>query len=772
MSDLSRRMFLKTGLLGVSSVALGGSVFGSVTTQPDGKLREYVSLYTGRVEKGIATTCGLCPAGCGVLAYVDEGRLKGLAGNPEHPYNRGALCALGSAVDNLLESPWRIRNPLRRKGNRGEDAWEEISWEEAIQQVTNALKRALGSNKSSPLAVSAPGREITPFLHDYLACFPGGILEESDGYELSIEREIRKDFWDGAVVTPDLGGTDLVLNFGANPLGSIRSLVGTARQWAEGRERGARWITLDPRLSHTANASREWVPLRPGTDRAFASAVARVMLEEGRCDVTFLQENTDLDPLLLREAFAPWTPEKAAGLCRIPADTIRRIARGFARSDRALALYGSGVTARRGGRESARLVCLLNLLKGNIGKKGGYGIQRPVCWQPCGSRPVSSRIALLGGTLFYGLKTGKLHAGCLISSYANPAATDPQCASTEDVLKDQERVPFHAALSSTWNETVRMADIVLPASTYLESWGVSRGFSFSGERAWVNLRRPVLRPIGQARSPEDVLVEIAKRLGGDFNKAFPFAGPEDYYRSLVNRTFPGAGQGNRFASLKKQGFFVINDSREKGEMEQGHPENEKGVRLPVPALAGTRTSKHGLPGDGRIRLAHWIPKMVAPPEEIALKNNTGAVEKTLVLFSSPTQGEEAAHCKWIEEIQHAFPVWIHPDTATELGCRQGDWVILKGPSGEVRTRAMLTQGIHPEAVAVQARARDRIVPPDTGRQTGVRGPPADPEIWWKDEIYGQNVRRIIPWPGDPFREAPGWEDTRVVLKRIAGPAES
>ena len=757
---------MKTGLMGVSSMALGGPVFGSVITQQDGKLREYVSLYTGRKEPGVATTCGLCPAGCGVLAYVQEGRLVGLAGNPEHPYNRGALCALGSAVENLLTSPSRILRPLRRKGKRGEGKWEEISWQEAIHEVTLNLERTLNGARSGPLAVSVPGREITPFLHRYLACFPRGILEESDGYELSIEREIKKDFWDGAEVSPDLGRTGLVLNFGANPLGSNRSLVGTARQWAEGRERNTRWITLDPRLSHTANASQEWVPIRPGTDRAFASAMAHVMLQNGWWDQAFLRQNTDLDPTLLQETFRPWTPERAAGLCGISEGMIRKIVREFAYSDSAVALYGSGVTARKGGDASARSVLLLNLLKGNIGRRGGYRIQRPVGWQHFGPQPVSSQTALLGGTLFYGLETGRMDAGCLISCYANPAATDPQCGSTEEVLKDQDKVPFHAALSCTWNETVRMADIVLPASTYLESWGVSQGFSASGRNSWINLRQPVLRQIGEARSPEDVLMETAKNLGGDLKKAFPFEKSKDYYRALVNRTFQETGQGNVFTGLENKGFFVTHDSGEEREKQQERTEDSKGACSQRAVRTCIRTCKQALPGNHRIRLARWIPQMAAPLEKIAPGNNAGAKEKTLVLFSAPTQGDEALQCEWIEEIRHAFPVWIHPDTAAELGCRQGDWVILKGPSGEIRTRVKLTQGIHPEAVAMEAEARDRIAHPNSGGDPVAALQPEGPEVWWRNEIYGQNVRRIIPWPADPFREAPGWEDTRVVLKRL------
>jgi anaerobic selenocysteine-containing dehydrogenase len=132
MSGISRRTILKGGLVGLSSIVLGPGPFREWFCLEAGEPRTYVSLFTGRVTQGIPTTCGLCPAGCGVLAFVDEGSLVGLAGNPEHPYNRGALCAFGSAAMQLISGPCRIRKPLRRVGKRGEGRWKEITWEEAL----------------------------------------------------------------------------------------------------------------------------------------------------------------------------------------------------------------------------------------------------------------------------------------------------------------------------------------------------------------------------------------------------------------------------------------------------------------------------------------------------------------------------------------------------------------------------------------------------------------------------------------------------------------
>ena len=144
MSGVSRRTLLKGGVAGLSTVVLGPDFFWQCFGAEAARGRNYVSLFTGRVTQGTPTTCGLCPAGCGLLAFVDEGRLVGLAGNPEHPYNQGALCVFGSAALQMMYGPSRIRKPLRRLGNRGEDCWEEISWEEALGSRDEGTERPEG----------------------------------------------------------------------------------------------------------------------------------------------------------------------------------------------------------------------------------------------------------------------------------------------------------------------------------------------------------------------------------------------------------------------------------------------------------------------------------------------------------------------------------------------------------------------------------------------------------------------------------------------------
>ncbi len=737
MSAVSRRTLLKGGVAGLSSVVLGPDFFWQCLGSEAARSRDYVSLYTGRVTQGTPTTCGLCPAGCGLLAFVDEGRLVGIAGNPEHPYNQGALCVFGSAALRLIDGPCRIRKPLRRLGDRGENCWEEISWEEALGIVKKGLS-GRGTKAEPPtddLAICVPGREATPLVDRFLAFHPQCLLALADAHEQSVETAVHRSFGPRFDGQADLAKADRILNFGANPLGSIRCLVGSARQWAEGQTRGVTWITLDPRLSETATASHTWIPLRPGTDGVFALSLAHQIVKNGWEDRPFLESATDIDGDTLWKALAPWTPEKAGALCQVPAERIRWTAETFATADRPVAIFGSGVTARREGLEDAQAVLLLNFLVGNIGREGGYRLPGRIEWQQPEPLPVRNREPVeLRGTLFWDLQRGDRKIGCLLSHEANPAVTDPDPGETARVLRDENRVPFHVALASRWNETVRLADLVLPASTFLESWGLLQPSDGAGQAPWVSLRQPVCGPKGDTRSLDELLLEIAGSLGDDWKKAFPFRSVEEYYRTLLGRSLSENGLAGGFPEAKKQGFLVA-----KGTV------RDAGEKYRVKSV-----------------LSRSIPRIAEGTGERERKG-AGSAQKTLILYAAPTRGSLDHPSDWVDEIDHADPAMIHPRAAEGLGLRDGDWVMLTGPAGSVRTRVRFTEGIHPEAVAMAAATLDRESKApcpdeaDPERQSGGQ------RRWWENESYGGNARKVIPWPKDPHVQAPGWMDTTVTV---------
>ncbi|MEW6442434.1 MAG: molybdopterin-dependent oxidoreductase [bacterium] len=731
MAGLTRRTLLKAGLAGLSSFALWPP--SPLSRQEAAALcSQRVSLYTGRVSGGIPTTCGLCGAGCGLLAFVEEGGLVGLAGHPSHPYNRGSLCCIGSAGMNLQTSTRRILKPLRRRGGRGEGSWEEIGWEEALEELATQFENVRAGTGGRSLVIAVPGREDSHLSRRFLKALGNGILAQTDGWDRPAEAQVWSSFAGGVAAAPDLANASLVLNFGADPLGSPRRLVGAGRQWAEAAARGSRWTTLDPRLSATAARSERWIPLRPGTDGFVALAIANEILRRGWADRAFLEAQTDGSLETLRRVLSAWPCARVASLAGVPSSTIETMAAEFAGAERAVAIFGSGVTSRAGGVESARAVLLLDLLTGRMGKKGGLWVPARFRWQEPDPALPERQVPILAGTLAPDIEGGKVKVGCLLSLQADPAGQDPGGRRTAEVLRSPERVPYHAALASSWNETARLADLVLPSATYLESWGIAVRSDFEPGRILVSLRQPVLDPPEGARSPDGLLLELAGRLGGGLAEAFPLAHPGEYYRLLLSQTF-GDREDLAWEALRARGFALVDTGPVGPSAGREHP----GLLRIGPTME-----------QAAARLAHLY-------NEKARGERPG---KTLILFSAAPRGNDVPCSKWLSEIDHADPLWVHPSAAHELGCGEGDRVTVTGPGGEIVTRVRLTEGIHPEAVAM---ASSPLPEPDDLSEE-------DPDrklVWWKGKSYHARARSLVAWPADPEQAAPGWMDTLVTIKR-------
>lgn len=657
-----------------------------------------------------------------------------LSGNPEHPYNRGALCGLGAAALNLASMGNRILKPLRRKGSRGEGRWEEIGLEEALRELGARFRALRSRGDGRKLALVAPSWERTLLAERFLEVFGDGVFVDSDGWDRPAEARIAQLLGaGGAMPVADLSGATFVLNFGADPLGSPRRLVGEGRRWVEAGARGCRRVTLDPRLSATAARSDRWVPLRPGTDGFLALAMARELLVLGGADREFFEKRTDLKLEKLAWLLAPWTCEKVEPCTGVPAREIRSMAEAFAAAVRPLAIFGRGITARAQGLESALAVLLLNLLAGNLDKQGSLWVPGQISWQLPG--PVvgsgGGAASIFHGALAPALEKGRLRVGCLLSASCDPAGLDPDPKRTVGVLAREEAVPFHAALASTWSETARLADLVLPASTFLETWGLVGRCDIEPDVASVSLRQPVSAPPEGVICLDDLLLHFCRDGGPGLAELLPFPDAAAYYRAVFESTLreSGGGEWNRF--------------------------REQGVAL-VPVRRAEKKE--------RSRIAQGIESAVSRLSEslVQARVQSDGPSKILILFSSPTREEGRFPSKWLAEIDHEDPVWMHPEEARRLGLEEGDRVRVRGPAGELVTRLRLTEGIHPEAVAMSsfggvARSEKECL----GQ--------SDPDrklVWWRQESLLESARSLVPWPADPDRESPGWMETPVSIERV------
>jgi len=475
----------------------------------------------GEIRRSV---CALdCPDCCSVLVTVENGRGVKLRGNPEHPVTRGFLCGKVAQYLEREYSPGRLLNPQRRVGAKGEGRFERISWDEALDTIAARLK-AIASEFGS--------EAILPYSYGgSMGFLNGGGMDRRFFHRLGasqLDRTICSTA--GMVGTLDaLGaryGTEpeqfrharLILAWGANILGTNVHL------WPfimEARRNGAKLYTIDPRRNRTGAASDKHFFIHPGSDTALALAMMHVIAGENLHDADYVARYTEgFDGL--RERVRPWTPQRAAELTGIPAEEIVQLAREYATARPAVIRLNYGVQRSERGAMAVRAITLLPVLTGSWKDVGG-GLQLSTSQafhlNRAGlERPDLQRIALgperdaarvvnmseLGGAL-----TSLDHppVKAMVVYNSNPAAIAPD---QNTVLKGLRRADlFTVVLEQFQNDTADFADILLPATTFLEHTDLY----FAYGHYYLQLARPALPAPGEAKSNVEVFRLLAGRMG-------------------------------------------------------------------------------------------------------------------------------------------------------------------------------------------------------------------------------------------------------------------
>src|ERR1700735_5034320 len=324
---------------------------------------------------GIATSkpsvCTLCPSGCGLLVRVMQGEAevvrhgqqgllkmglaKKLEGNPQHPINRGKLCARGQAGLQVLYHPDRITHPIKRAGARGSGEFQEISWDQAIKELTAHLAALQASNSTNSLAfLSRPLRGqrhelIERFLKAYGA--PPAVWYQP--FDEAVLRQANLlSFGHAAMPTFDLGRADYVISFGADFLGTWNSAVSQSIGYGEMRQgrpgRRAKFVQVESRMSQTGANTDEWIPCKPGAEGTLALGIAHVILAN---KLTAPGAGSRAGALIAgwSEGLPNYTPEAVEKQTGVSAAVITRLAHEITRSGSAAAIVGGSPLAHSNG---------------------------------------------------------------------------------------------------------------------------------------------------------------------------------------------------------------------------------------------------------------------------------------------------------------------------------------------------------------------------------------------------------------------------------------
>jgi anaerobic selenocysteine-containing dehydrogenase len=485
-----------------------------------------------------------------------DGELVRIDGNPLHPVSRGGLCPKGRAGIQIYYHPARLSGPLQRVGPPGSGEFAPVSWSDALERVTATLRTAQAQGQAA--SVQWVLGDVTGVMADLITGFCGSY---------GTSRIVADDYRDGSaevmrlcqgIETPpafDLEASDLVLSFGAGLSEAWWALPQAAR--ARDGEPGdvPRWIQVDTRLSRSAASADEWVAVRPGTYGTLALGLAYFILKEGRYDaetvsryVSGWEDWTDEDGVqhlgFRRLALRHGRPDFVSARTGVSLRRIVSLAKAFGEAQHPVALWDQAVSWRTGGLADALAIHALNILAGSLNRPGGVLIQAPmpdgVPIRAGSERPRQKLTTETGGA------AGKTPAAVFLYQ-ANPVASaaDPQAAAGA-----LTRSPLVVSFSPFLDESSRFADLVLPDHCFLERWQDAPAPEAVASPVW-GIVQPVASPRHNTRSTGDVLLSLARGLGGDTQSWARWSSVEEMVRQR-GHTLAAASRGSAFVSSFRQ----------------------------------------------------------------------------------------------------------------------------------------------------------------------------------------------------------------------------
>jgi anaerobic selenocysteine-containing dehydrogenase len=497
-----------------------------------------------------------------MLVTVESGRAVRVAGDPDHPFTQGFLCA---KVNRYIERTYhrdRLLHPMRRVGPKGSGKFERVSWDDALDEIA----RRLNEIRASPDGPQA----ILPYSYaGTMGMVQGSSMDRRffnligasklDRTICSMAGTVGMRMTVGANIGADPDGmrvSDLVLLWGTN------TLTANPHLWPfvlKARENGATIIAIDPIRTRTAAQCDEWLGIRPGTDAALALGMMHVMLAEDLLDHAYIGEHT-LGFDRLRERVAEYTPERVSGITGLAVGTIESLGRRYGKSRAAFIRVNYGLQRHAGGGMAVRTIACLPALSGHWRRAGGgvqlsssanFKFNAQALERPELSPPVRTiNMIRLGEALTTADGgVGGPPVRALIVYNSNPAAVAPD---RNAVLAGMRREDlFTVVLEHFQTDTADHADFVLPATTQLEHWDVHLSYGHH----YLSLNQPSIEPLGESLPNSEIFRRLARRMGLE-NPCF-----DDDDVTLIRQALASSSEkmaGITFEMLAEKGWTRLN----------------------------------------------------------------------------------------------------------------------------------------------------------------------------------------------------------------------
>lgn len=635
----------------------------------------------------VNTTCCYCGVGCGVSAEVKDNRVVAVKGNQEHPANLGRLCVKGSSLHETQASPDRLLTPMLH----GKPA----DWDAALGFAAEKFQDIIAEHGPDSVAFYLSGQLLTEDYYIANKLMKGfiGTANIDTNSRLCMASAVvahKRAFGSDAVpgCYEDLEQTDVLILVGSNTAYAHPVVYQRIARAKELRPE-MQIVVLDPRRTATCEIADVHLPIKPGSDAFFFNGLLQYLQQHNHVDHAYVAAHCNgFDETLAAANQQVPTPTAAADFCEVDPKDVERVYRLFAEHDKVVTVFSQGVNQSSSGVDKGNALINCHLATGKIGKPGATPFS--ITGQPnaMGGREVGGLANQLAAHMGYdnpesierverfwqapnmarreGLKAvdmfdaihdGKIKAVWVMAT--NPAVTMPDAGKVREALKKCDLVMVSDCIGNT--DTAKLADVVLPAST----WSEKHGTVTNSERC-ISLQQGFLQPPGEALHDWQIIARFAATLG--FAKHFNYRHPVEIFRehaalSALDNTDSAARRGFNIAALAN--------------ISEQDYQNLSPIQWPVTADAPEGTKR--LFADGQFftadRRARLVPVTARLPEKTALPNqvimNTGRIRDQW-----HTMSRTGTAAKLLGHVDEPY-IDVHPDDIARFGLCAGDLAVLK-----------------------------------------------------------------------------------------------
>jgi anaerobic selenocysteine-containing dehydrogenase len=464
----------------------------------------------------VRTACPLdCPDSCSLDVTVERGRIVKIDGGHENPVTKGYICGKVRRFPERVYGEDRLLYPAIRQGAKGQGTFTRVSWTEALDHIAGKMQAIRDSHTAEailPFCYGGSNGLLTQDTNDTVL-FRGFGTSRLARTVCAAPTGAANQMMYGkmaGVTYVDYVHARLIVLWGVNPAASGIDLVPYLK---DARAAGARLVVIDPRATSLARQADLHLAIKPGTDLPLALAIHRHLFEGGHADQRFLEQHTH-GAEQLRSRASAWTFERAAEVTGLPVEAVRQFADMYVAATPALVRCGWGLERNRNGGSAAAAILALPAVAGKFGVRGGgfsmsnssaWGI-KAAAWMNDTPEPNTRLVNMnhLGRALTeYDAPPVKM----LFVYNCNPLATMPDQAR---VLRGLQRDDlFTVVYEQVVTDTARYADVLLPATTFVENYDIAKGYGPIS----LQLVNRVIEPVGEARPNAEVFSELAARLG-------------------------------------------------------------------------------------------------------------------------------------------------------------------------------------------------------------------------------------------------------------------